>query len=324
MAETHYYDNGNTACGILAVGVTWSEDLNEVTCRNCQKTHIYRYDWHKQNDVHYGMIDNETLCGLDGSKVPQRQMTITDSEVTCRNCKSLVERVRARQKKVTMADLEDLKPIHLFGEGVTACGLELEEVNHRCTTEPYRATCPDCLSIHLKAWTAKKLQEYNEEVSDAEVKPTPSQAKVNEHGEVVVDIGGDIEKVLATHDDTCCHELSLPPERQGRVIKFRVDNWPGYVIVTDHEGQPAEVFIHCAKEGSTIKGFLDALAISISIGLRAGVDPARYVKSLAGMRFDPQGYAQLGDDQGIQVSSIVDALMRILIKLYPTLDPEAG
>ena len=94
------------------------------------------------------------------------------------------------------------------------------------------------------------------------------------------------------------------------------------MTINEHEGKPAEIFITCAKEGSLVSGMLDSLAIAISIGLRAGVDPKKYIKSLTGVRFDPQGYARLGEENGVEVTSIVDAIMKILVRLYPELSPE--
>lgn len=114
-------------------------------------------------------------------------------------------------------------------------------------------------------------------------------------------------------------KLDLPAERPATVVKFRVTNWSGYVAISEHEGRPVEIFIHCAKEGSTIQGFLDSLAIAISIGLRCGVPAEYYVKALSGVRFEPQGYAQLGEQTGVEVSSIVDAIIRILVARYPEL-----
>jgi len=116
-------------------------------------------------------------------------------------------------------------------------------------------------------------------------------------------------------------KLDLPPERPATVVKFRVANWPGYVTISEHEGKPAEIFVHCAKEGSTMRGLLNAWAITFSIGLRCGVPPELYVKALSGVRFEPNGYAQLGDQTGVEVGSIVDAVMKILVARYPDLSP---
>jgi len=54
--------------------------------------------------------------------------------------------------------------------------------------------------------------------------------------------------------------------------KFSIGGHEGYIIVGMYEeGGPGEIFIKMAKEGSTLSGFMDGLALSISIGLQYGV-----------------------------------------------------
>src|SRR6185312_17254967 len=64
----------------------------------------------------------------------------------------------------------------------------------------------------------------------------------------------------------------LPDERKSITHKFSVGGHEGYIIVGMYaEGAPGEIFIKMAKEGSTLSGFMDGLALSISIGLQYGV-----------------------------------------------------
>src|SRR6266446_5909117 len=64
----------------------------------------------------------------------------------------------------------------------------------------------------------------------------------------------------------------LPDERKSVTHKFSIGGHEGYIIVGMYdEGEPGEVFIKMAKEGSTLSGFMDGLALSISIGLQYGV-----------------------------------------------------
>lgn len=64
----------------------------------------------------------------------------------------------------------------------------------------------------------------------------------------------------------------LPNERKSITHKFWVGSHEGYLIVgTYEEGAPGEVFIKMAKEGSMLSGFMDGVALSISIGLQYGV-----------------------------------------------------
>lgn len=64
----------------------------------------------------------------------------------------------------------------------------------------------------------------------------------------------------------------LPDERKSITHKFSVGGHEGYIIVGMYaEGAPGEIFIKMAKEGSTLSGFMDGLALSISVGLQYGV-----------------------------------------------------
>jgi ribonucleoside-diphosphate reductase alpha chain len=63
----------------------------------------------------------------------------------------------------------------------------------------------------------------------------------------------------------------LPEERNSLTHKFSVAGHEGYITVGMYAGgRPGEVFIKMAKEGSTLSGVMDGLALSLSIGLRYG------------------------------------------------------
>ena len=70
-----------------------------------------------------------------------------------------------------------------------------------------------------------------------------------------------------------------------------------------------------AKQGSTLRGMTDALAIAISIGLQHGAPLETYIAKFAGMRFDPAGAT---DDPDIPTAtSIIDYIARRLGVDYP-------
>src|SRR5258707_13337137 len=85
----------------------------------------------------------------------------------------------------------------------------------------------------------------------------------------------------------------LPDERKSITHKFSIGGHEGYIIVgMYHEGEPGEVFIKMAKEGSTLSGFMDGLALSISIGLQYGVPLKALVDKLTNTRFEPSGFTE--------------------------------
>src|SRR5207245_10303926 len=64
----------------------------------------------------------------------------------------------------------------------------------------------------------------------------------------------------------------MPVERASVTHKFSVGGHEGYITVGMYEdNRPGEIFIKMAKEGSTLSGVMDGLALNISLGLQDGV-----------------------------------------------------
>jgi ribonucleoside-diphosphate reductase alpha chain len=85
----------------------------------------------------------------------------------------------------------------------------------------------------------------------------------------------------------------LPAERNSVTHKFSVGGQEGYITVGMYDdGTPGEVFIKMAREGSTLSGIMDGLAVSISIALQYGVPLKALVDKLMNTRFDPSGITQ--------------------------------
>jgi len=103
----------------------------------------------------------------------------------------------------------------------------------------------------------------------------------------------------------------LPDERQSVTHKFAIGGHEGYIIVGKYEeGTPGEIFIKMAKEGSTLSGFMDGLALTISIGLQYGVPLKALVDKLTSTRFEPSGFT---DNPSIRyASSVLDYIARWL------------
>lgn len=103
----------------------------------------------------------------------------------------------------------------------------------------------------------------------------------------------------------------LPDERKSITHKFSVGGHEGYIIVGMYEqGTPGEIFIKMAKEGSTLSGFMDGLALSISIGLQYGVPLKALVDKLTNTRFEPSGFTE---NPNIRYSSsVLDYIARWL------------
>jgi ribonucleoside-diphosphate reductase alpha chain len=111
----------------------------------------------------------------------------------------------------------------------------------------------------------------------------------------------------------------LPRTRASRTFEFHVADLKGFVTVGEYEdGQPGELFVRVAKQGSTLSGLMDSFAISVSHGLQYGVPLKSYVKTLSNMSFAPSG---ITDDPEIRTaSSLVDYIFRRLARDYLSFD----
>ena len=107
----------------------------------------------------------------------------------------------------------------------------------------------------------------------------------------------------------------LPRSRRSRTFEFRVADCKGFVTVGEYDdGRPGEIFIRVSKQGSTLAGIMDALAIAVSHGLQYGVPLEAYVGAFVGMRFEPAG---MTDDPEVRIAnSLIDYLFRRLAVDY--------
>ncbi len=82
----------------------------------------------------------------------------------------------------------------------------------------------------------------------------------------------------------------MPVERSSVTHKFSVGGHEGYLTVGMYEdGRPGELFIKMSKEGSTLSGVMDGLALTVSLGLQYGVPLKVFVDKLVNTRFEPSG-----------------------------------
>jgi ribonucleoside-diphosphate reductase alpha chain len=110
----------------------------------------------------------------------------------------------------------------------------------------------------------------------------------------------------------------LPSERQAITHKFAIAGHEGYITVGMYEdGQPGEIFLVMAKEGSTISGLADSFATAISLALQYGVPLRVLMDKFAHVRFEPSGHT--GNSEVPFAKSIVDYIFRWLAsKFLPT------
>ena len=108
----------------------------------------------------------------------------------------------------------------------------------------------------------------------------------------------------------------MPAERQSITHKFSIAGQEGYITAGKYEdGSVGEIFLtDIGKEGSTLRGMMNAFATAVSIGLQYGVPLEVLVNKFSYMRFDPEGMTK---NQEIPFAkSMPDYIMRWLASRF--------
>ncbi|MBI3332281.1 vitamin B12-dependent ribonucleotide reductase [Candidatus Peregrinibacteria bacterium] len=175
---------------------------------------------------------------------------------------------------------------------------------------PNEATVEDIKNAYLLSWKlglkanalyrdGSKLSQAlsnKSDVKDAAVEPTI------------------VEKIVIKEVP---HRRKLPQERMAIAHKFAVAGHEGYIHVGMYEdGTPGEIFIKMNKEGTTLSGVMDTLALSLSMNLQYGVPLEVLCEKLVRQRFEPMG---MTNNKEIPiVTSIMDYMARWLaLKFMP-------
>ena len=113
------------------------------------------------------------------------------------------------------------------------------------------------------------------------------------------------------HAATLPERHKLPDTRQSITHKFSVDGHEGYITVGLFEdGQPGELFLKMAKEGSTLSGLADTIGVLTSLALQYGVPVETLARKLEWVRFEPSGWTK--NEEIRNAHSIVDYVFRWL------------
>jgi ribonucleoside-diphosphate reductase alpha chain len=113
----------------------------------------------------------------------------------------------------------------------------------------------------------------------------------------------------------------LPDERRAITHKFSIAGHDGYVTVGMYEdGQPGEIFLVMAKEGSVVSGLMDSFATAVSMALQYGVPLQVLVDKFSHVRFEPSGFT---NNPEIPIAkSIVDYIFRWLASKFLAKDQQ--
>ncbi len=191
---------------------------------------------------------------------------------------------------------------------------------------PEEATVEDVEQLHIESWkmglkavaiyrdnckVAQPLAMAKKEGSEKD-EPVAAPVAAETATEVVETITDKIIVKGAIRRD-------MPKTRTAKTFSFTVADSHGYMTIGEYDdGTPGEIFVNVSKQGSTLRGILDAFAISVSHGLQFGVPLKDYVKSFTSMSFAPSG---ITDDPEIRTaSSIIDYIARRLALTYLSFD----
>lgn len=109
--------------------------------------------------------------------------------------------------------------------------------------------------------------------------------------------------------------LKLPDERASITHKFRIGDHKGYLTTGFYpDGRPGEIFILMNKQGSTVRGLLDSVAILVSVCLQYGVPLEDLISKFKGVKFEPQGMTS--NSEILFAQSPIDYIFRYLEKKF--------
>jgi ribonucleoside-diphosphate reductase alpha chain len=179
-----------------------------------------------------------------------------------------------------------------------------------CTVEEIRDTYVQAWKMGLKCVAiyrdgSKRSQPLNTkrttEGASAEPNDTASlESRLKELEEEVARLRMETGKPLRRR---------LPETRSAVTHKFDIAGHEGYLTVGLFEnGQPGELFITMAKEGSTIGGLMDAIGTLTSIALQYGVPMEALARKFSHQRFEPSGYTKNPEIR--HAASITDYVFR--------------
>jgi ribonucleoside-diphosphate reductase alpha chain len=180
---------------------------------------------------------------------------------------------------------------------------------------PNAATVDDITEAYVQAWKLglKAVAVYRDGCKQSQPLSAAGSKTANSTKD---DAARNAAAVALAQDDN----LDAPPralrhklkeERMSVTHKFNVGGHEGYIIVGLYpNGEPGEIFVKMAKEGSTVSGLMDSFALAVSISLQHGVPLRLFCEKFAHTRFEPSGWSSNADIG--YAKSIMDYIFRWL------------
>ncbi len=177
---------------------------------------------------------------------------------------------------------------------------------------PEAATPEEIERVYLEGWKLglKAIAVYRDNSKRSQPLSTGKKKDSDAvDGEVVAKLKKELVKAQA--EAALPHRRRLPSERTAVTHKFDIAGHEGYITVGLYpDGQPGEIFLKMAKEGSTVSGLMDSFATTVSVALQYGVPLRDLVNKFAHVRFEPSGFT--GNQEIPIAKSIIDYIFRWL------------
>jgi len=181
---------------------------------------------------------------------------------------------------------------------------------------PESSSVDDILNAYIYAWEQglKAVAIYRENSKRSQ----PLNTQKTE-GEMVK------KKVIAIAERT--ERKKLPQTHKSITHKFDIAGHEGYITVGLYDdGKPGEVFVTMHKQGSTIRGLMDAWATSVSLNLQYGATVNDLFGKFRHQKFEPSGFVKNSrpgelDQTKLLIrtaSSIVDYVAQFMINNFGT------
>lgn len=241
--------------------------------------------------------------------------------------------------------------IHAYGHirMMAACQPFLSGAISKTINLPHEATVDEIADCYLLSWQlglkanalyrdGSKLSQPLSNKSDKKKKTEETeaaggneQAAIGEVPSNIVDLSTltvdelleEVQKRMQASTDTkfkralsgIVEKKSLPSKRRGFTQKAKIGGQVIFLRTGEYQdGTLGEIFIDLAKEGSTLRSFMNCFAIAISVGLQYGVPLEEFVEKFVFTKFEPSGMV---DHPNIKTTtSLVDFVFRALAFEY--------
>jgi ribonucleoside-diphosphate reductase alpha chain len=174
---------------------------------------------------------------------------------------------------------------------------------------PEESTIDDISQAYILSWKMglKAVAIYRDNSKRSQPLSAAGQKKDEKNAETATATADPVQRELFPR----AQREKMPAERASVTHKFSIGGHEGYITVGMYEdNRPGEIFIKMSKEGSTLSGIMDGLALTISLGLQYGVPLKVFVDKLLNTRFEPSGITA---NPNIRfVSSVLDYIARWL------------